>query len=185
MSSQSSKFIDSARTRARSIKGRLKDLGTPVSLAQAYEVLAAANGHRTWAAMRAAEDGTDQNAQADPVETKDNVLTVAVTRRISLDDGDPNADFDPQSLISEAHRDLDYVFMDGEDYLDIRFRDARRVADDEYTVTVDVEMSPRKDFAWHLGRVDLCENVIRYEYTSHSGDTLQPSATADRAAHAR
>lgn len=166
MSAEVSNFVDSSRTRARSIKTRLKELGASVTLAQAYEILAAADGHRTWAAMRAAEGGAAQKESGPlDLEPHDGMMSVDITRRISLDGGAPEARFDGRALADEAYGDLSYVFMDGEDYLQLRLRDVRRIADDEYGLSVDIEMSPRKDIDWHRKRLDLCQNVVRYEFT--------------------
>lgn len=51
---QDSTVNDGAKPRARAIQTKLKDYGASISLGQAYEILAVANGHRNWATMNAA-----------------------------------------------------------------------------------------------------------------------------------
>jgi hypothetical protein len=41
-----------SKTRARSIRDRMKAIGIDIGLQQAYEILAAADGHRNWATMK-------------------------------------------------------------------------------------------------------------------------------------
>lgn len=54
-----SEFTETSRTRAREIKARMHEAGTPVTLQQAYELLAKESGYRTWAAMKASAAASD------------------------------------------------------------------------------------------------------------------------------
>ncbi|NTF18033.1 hypothetical protein G6L37_06420 [Agrobacterium rubi] len=163
-----SAFIDSARTRARAIKARQEELGTSITLAQAYELLAASEGHRTWAAMRAAGESS---ATITPAETamdtafgtaaSNRYFSIEVFRRISLDSHDAQDEFDVPALLKEAYRDLSYVFFDGEEYPSMRFRGTNKIDADEYSFTADIEMSPGTDIAWHVDRIEKAENVLK------------------------
>lgn len=137
-----SPFIDSSRTRARSIQARQSELGSPVTLAQAYELLAAADGFRTWAAMRAAgENVSDKDTR--PPEGFDPYATVVMKRRISLDAFDAASGDDIPALLKAAYAELSYHFFDGEESLSMQFRDVDLHPDrDEYLVSVDVEIPP-------------------------------------------
>lgn len=52
MNAVSNEFTERSRTRARSIKARLEHMGVEVTLGQAYEVLASADGFKNWATMK-------------------------------------------------------------------------------------------------------------------------------------
>lgn len=54
MGEVSSEFTEINRSRAKSVKDRLERMGIPVSLGQAYEVVAVAHGHRNWPVMKSA-----------------------------------------------------------------------------------------------------------------------------------
>ncbi|MBY3158395.1 hypothetical protein HFO56_39540 [Rhizobium laguerreae] len=55
MTTNSEAAVDgSPKRRARAVQAKLKELGSSVSLGQAYEVMAVANGFRNWATMNAA-----------------------------------------------------------------------------------------------------------------------------------
>jgi hypothetical protein len=173
MSEKPSDFIESCRTRARALKARHEELGSSISLSQAYELLAAADGYRTWAAMRAAgEKRAHPSAELPEIyEDEDgSVLSVWMTRRISLDAQDAQDRDDLAELLKAASADLTYVFMDGEDFPTMRFRDTQIVGDDEYSVVVDIEMSPAKDTAWHLGRFKHAENIVAHTFADYAGD---------------
>jgi hypothetical protein len=59
--------IEKSKTRARSILTRLKDLGANLGLQQAFEVLAAADGHRNWATMKAGLERLKPVAEVDDI----------------------------------------------------------------------------------------------------------------------
>jgi hypothetical protein len=168
MTKTASNFIEECRTRARALKAERNEIGNPVSLGQAYELLAQQTGYRTWAAMRAAGEAGVPVFTAEfvedpthPAATSDRYFSIEVFRRISLDSYDADGDFDIPELMKAAYRDLSYVFFDGEEYPSMRFRQTIRVDADEYAVTVDVEKSPLKDMAWHGDRVEHAENVLK------------------------
>ena len=184
MAEKTSAFIESSRTRARAIKARHEELGTPIPLAQAYELLAAADGHRTWAAMRAA--GEAQTVPM-PMEIHEDeqgwLFSIRMVRRISLDAHDTNGEFLVPQILQAAHADLSYVLLDGEEHPAMRFRDTERTGADEYAVTVDIEGSHRKDIPWHGDRLRLAENIIRFEITRYSGDHADSDAIFDGSGH--
>jgi len=162
MTEKVSKFIESCRTRARAIKKRHEDLGSPVTLAQAYELLAAADGYRTWAAMKAiAGHAGDEDARSFYEPQCGSASSFAMTRKISLDAHDAVEEFDVPALIKAAHADLSYIFFDGEEYPAMRFKGAHQSGDDEYTVHVEMETSPIKDRSWHAARLQHAENIVR------------------------
>lgn len=163
-----SNFIEECRTRARAMKTQRNEKGEFVSLAQAYELLAQATGYRTWAAMRAAGEAGVPVFTAEfienpthPAAVSDRYFTIEVFRRISLDSYDAHGEFDISELMKAAYRDLSYVFLDGEEYPSMRFRNTVRIDVDEYAVTVDIEKSPLKDMAWHDERTEFAENVLK------------------------
>jgi len=184
MAEKTSAFIESSRTRARAIKARHEELGSPVSLAQAYELLAAADGHRTWAAMRAAGEA---RAEPEAMEIHEDeqgwLFSVRMVRRISLDAHDTDDELLVPQILNAAHADLSYVLMDGEEYPAMRFRDTERTGADEYAVTVDIEGSSRKDIPWHGDRLRLAENIIRFEITRYSGDHADSDAIFEGSGH--
>ncbi|MNU52826.1 hypothetical protein D3C71_418460 [compost metagenome] len=168
MTKTASNFIEECRTRARTLKAERKELGNPVSLGQAYELLAQATGYRTWAAMRAAGEAGVPVFTAEfvedpthPAAVSDRYFSIEVFRRISIDSYDAHGEFDVPELLKAAYRDLSYVFFDGEEYPSMRFRNTLRIDSDEYAVTVDVEKSPLKDMAWHNDRIELADNVLK------------------------
>ncbi|MCS4089102.1 glyoxalase superfamily protein [Rhizobium sp. BK176] len=60
-SNNSNAAVDgSPKRRARAVQAKLKELGASVSLGQAYEVMAVANGFRNWATMSAAAEPAPQ-----------------------------------------------------------------------------------------------------------------------------
>jgi len=180
MAGKTSAFIETSRTRARAIKARHEELGSPISLAQAYELLAAADGHRTWAAMRAAGEARTQPEAMEIHEDEQGWLfSIRMVRRISLDAHDTNGEFLVPQILDAAHADLSYVFMDGEEHPAMRFRDTERTGADEYSVTVDIEGSPRRDVPWHGDRLRLAENIIRFEISRYSGDHADSDAIFD------
>lgn len=168
MTKTASNFIEECRTRARAMKAERGEQGESVSLTQAYELLAKESGYRTWAAMRAAGEAgvpvfTSEFVEdpTHPGAVSDRYFTIEVFRRISLDSYDAHGEFDIPELLKAAYRDLSYVFLDGEEYPSMRFRNTVRIDDDEYAVTVDIEKSPLKDMAWHDERTELAENVLK------------------------
>jgi hypothetical protein len=54
MGEVSSEFTEINRTRSKAVKERLERMGLTVTLGQAYEVVAAAHGHRNWPVMKSA-----------------------------------------------------------------------------------------------------------------------------------
>ncbi len=185
MTKTASNFIEECRTRARALKAERKELGISVSLGQAYELLAQATGYRTWAAMRAAGEAGVPVFTAEfvedethPAATSNRYFSIEVFRRISLDSYDANGEFDIPELLKAAYRDLCYVFFDGEEYPSMRFRQTIRIDADEYAVTVDVEMSPLKDMAWHDDRIEKAENVLKVRPSSSSTQSFVGSGDA-------
>lgn len=188
MTEKVSAFIESARTRARAIKARHEELGSSLTLAQAYELLAAAEGHRTWAAMRAAgESAVEPAAAADIYEDETGWLfTVLMVRRIAPDAYDAQEEFDVPALLKAAHADLSYVFMDGEEHPAMRFRETQMIGMEEYSVTVDIEGSNLKDLQWHFERLKLAENVVSFNYGHYPSEgacsdaVFQGSSTSEK-----
>jgi hypothetical protein len=180
-----SNFIEECRTRARALKAERQARGETVSLAQAYELLARATGYRTWAAMRSAGEAGVPVFTAEfiedpthPAATSNRYFSIEVFRKISIDSYDADGSLDTQEMLKAAYRDLSYVFFDGEEYPSMRFRGMQTVGLDEYAVTVDVELSPLKDMAWHNDRIDFADNVLKVrpassaELFSGSGDAV-------------
>jgi hypothetical protein len=64
MRKDSNEFTERSRTRAMSIKSRLQGMGFNVTLGQAYEVLASADGFRNWPTMKAID------ARSAPMQAK-------------------------------------------------------------------------------------------------------------------
>lgn len=157
MTGNVSPFIDDCRTRARAIKARHDRTGTPVSLGQAYELLAQSEGFRTWGAMRAAGEAKEYRSEVAAPEmptlsadrpSYDPFVTLYVTRRLSNDARDARS-HDIDKLLAMAHSDLGYVFFDGEEQPAMRFRAVEKTGEDEYSFLVDVEVSPDfEDDGW-------------------------------------
>lgn len=128
MADKTSSFIEQCR--ARAIKARHEELGLPVSLAQTYELLAAAEGHRTWAAMRASgeastmADAPDEAYKLKAAESGTRIATLKVTRRISLD-AQAAGSLHRDALIGAAHAELSFALFDGEEYPPMLFRGCR------------------------------------------------------------
>lgn len=61
----SPEFTEINRSRAKAVKERLERMGLAITLGQAYEVVAAAHGHRNWPVMKAA----NQSIQNWPVDS--------------------------------------------------------------------------------------------------------------------
>lgn len=137
-----SPFVDASRTRARSIQSRAESMGSTITLTQAYELLAAADGHRTWAAMRASADLVAAAKMPTP-KTFDAYVSAVITRRLSLDIHAAEGMEDVASLLKAAGAELGYYFFDGEETPSMRFRniDLRPTLDD-YFVVVDIEVPP-------------------------------------------
>lgn len=114
MADKTSSFIEQCR--ARAIKARHEELGLPVSLAQTYELLAAAEGHRTWAAMRASgeastmADAPDEAYELKAAESGTRIATLKVTRRISLD-AQAAGSLHRDALIGAAHAELSFALL--------------------------------------------------------------------------
>jgi hypothetical protein len=66
MGKDSNEFTERSRTRAMSIKSRLQGMGFDVSLGQAYEVLASADGFRNWPTMKAMDARATPDKRAKP-----------------------------------------------------------------------------------------------------------------------
>lgn len=185
MTKTASNFIEECRTRARALKAARQAQGDTVSLAQAYEMLAKATGYRTWAAMRSAGEAGVPVFTAEfvedpthPASTSNRYFSIEVFRQTSIDSYDSDGGLDTQEILKAAYRDLSYVFFDGEEYPSMRFRGMRMVGLDEYAVTVDVELSPLKDMAWHNDRIEMADNVLKVrpapsaELFAGSGDAV-------------
>ncbi|MBY3157343.1 hypothetical protein HFO56_34015 [Rhizobium laguerreae] len=141
-----SDFIDTCRTRARQLKARQEEMGNTISLAQAYELMAAVDGHRTWAAMRAALEKAPLRPAADTTPPltaadthQDHCASFRMVRRYEPDAYEGGGD-SVEAILRGARAELSYFFFDGEESPAMRFRGTERVSDEEYAVTVDVEM---------------------------------------------
>ncbi|MCS4088490.1 glyoxalase superfamily protein [Rhizobium sp. BK176] len=147
MTRTTSEFIEQSRTRARQIKARHEEMGSKLSLAQAYELMAASDGFRTWAAMRAAHENAP-SATAVPEATpsmpvvfpaQDHCASFYMIRRYDpdIDEGGANT---KEGILNGARISMSYHFFDGEESPAMRFREMERVNNEEYSVVVDIEV---------------------------------------------
>lgn len=177
MTRQTSEFTEKCRTRARAVKVRLDAMGKPVSLAQAYEVIAAEDGFRTWAAMKATVNmesvsvNTSTAPQADPsigktgtwrskltqivedISSAKGFASYVLVRRTSID-----AAAGDGSAFRGAHAELSFFFFDGQEYPAMRFRSMKRLQDDKYSVVVDIKMP---------------EHLEEHEYWPYANDLMK------------
>jgi hypothetical protein len=148
MTKTTSDFIEQSRTRARQIKVRHEEMGSKLSLAQAYELMAASDGHRTWAAMRAAHENAPQadTATAESAlselavfPSQDYCASFYMIRRYYPDIAEGGANT-KEGILNGARIMLSFHFFDGEEAPAMRFREMERVNDEEYSVVVDIEV---------------------------------------------
>lgn len=142
MSKTVSKFMETSRTRARAIKARNEEMGSKITLGQAYEMLAAADGFRNWATMKATMDVVDARPQASSetgYATGDHCVSFRMTRRTSID-AEVGEGEDDLSILNGARIQMSYHFFDGEEHPPMRFREMAHMDADRYAVVVDIEM---------------------------------------------
>jgi hypothetical protein len=148
MTKTTSELIEQSRTRARQIKARHEEMGSKLSLAQAYELMAASDGYRTWAAMRAALENvpsamptvreTASSEQA-VFPSQDYCASFYMVRRYDPDIAEGGANT-KEGILNGARIMLSFHFFDGEESPAMRFREMERVNNEEYSVVVDIEV---------------------------------------------
>lgn len=116
---KTSDFIETSRTRAREIKARQSAAGNPVTLAQAYELLASESGYRTWAAMKSADDAKVASAPRQSVPAAVPSITLADLVNKAQDDfrgmmGDTG--YNPASVSSATAYNISRDLSDRELY---------------------------------------------------------------------